>query len=352
MTSTPKISCIVTAYNEGSLAEVAIRSLLAQSFQDFELLLVDDGACAATRSVLQSFDDPRIVHLRQWNDGLSSARNRALQHARGTYLCFLDADDSRPAWAFERLFGLAERSDADCVFAPGLLVEKRGVPEPFYDTEILAEARSALEEGTVSDGQAAFLPTLSALALAEPQSANKFVRRSFVAARKIRFPAGHFFEDMIFHNAILQSAKSVAILDTPAFAYYQRYGRPQITGASNDLRFDAISVAANALALFATSPRFQFLDLRAATLAATFKLLQWCESCTSHVHRNNYRLALEAVVADMDPRYLSCLKTAEAHVMSRKIPWTGAALDYFQRFAEPAKPPIYAATGGSAAPVI
>ena len=91
----PKISCIVTVHNEGKLAAVSLRSLMALSFTDFEMLVVDDGASETTRAVVRSFDDPRIQHIQQANDGPSSARNRALSNARGEYVCFLDADDTR-----------------------------------------------------------------------------------------------------------------------------------------------------------------------------------------------------------------------------------------------------------------
>src|SRR5690606_26688665 len=97
--NTPFISCIVTTYNEGPLAAASIQSLLDQSFEDFELLIVDDGASDQTRAAIHAFDDPRIRYIRQANDGLSSARNRALHHVRGDYVCFLDADDIRPLWA-------------------------------------------------------------------------------------------------------------------------------------------------------------------------------------------------------------------------------------------------------------
>ncbi|WP_140984180.1 glycosyltransferase family 2 protein [Asticcacaulis tiandongensis] len=327
--SNPRISCIITAYNEGALASLSIRSILNQSFTDFELLIVDDGASEDTRATLQSFNDARIVHIRQANDGLSSARNRALGLARGDYICFLDADDSRPVWAFEEMIKTAERTQADCVFCPGLLSEVRHHITPFYDQTIFEQLSVIGPVDATTDAQT-FLKGVALAAAIEPQSANKFLKRSFVEKYRLRFPAGLFFEDIVFHNSIVINMDSFAITEAPCFTYFRRYGRPQITGGSSTTRFDSISSAANLLELFSHSRYFQETQIRAIVVASTFKLLEWCNKSVAHNYKWSFRQSLTAMIQGINPRYLSELKAPYASDVYAIAPWVEPSLKYAQ----------------------
>lgn len=91
----PAVSIVMPAYNVEPFIGEAIESVLAQTFTDYELLIVDDGATDGTRRVAeQAADrDPRIQLIVQENRGLAAARNTALRHARGGYIALLDSDD-------------------------------------------------------------------------------------------------------------------------------------------------------------------------------------------------------------------------------------------------------------------
>lgn len=94
MTRPPKVSVILPAYNAASTVGAAIKSVLRQSFDDFELLAVNDGSTDGTVDVLREFDDPRVRVLdRSENRGLISTLNEALSHARGEFVARQDADD-------------------------------------------------------------------------------------------------------------------------------------------------------------------------------------------------------------------------------------------------------------------
>ncbi len=95
MNISPKVSVVVPAYNVGSYIEEALVSLERQSFQDFEVLVVDDGSTDDTAQRIQPFcqRDSRFVLLQKPNGGLSSARNYGIRHARGEYIALLDGDD-------------------------------------------------------------------------------------------------------------------------------------------------------------------------------------------------------------------------------------------------------------------
>src|SRR4051812_1023393 len=91
----PTVSVIVPAYNVASYVGATIESALTQTYQDFELIVVDDGSTDETGAIVDAAvaRDARIRVVRQPNGGLSSARNAALRNARGRYIALLDGDD-------------------------------------------------------------------------------------------------------------------------------------------------------------------------------------------------------------------------------------------------------------------
>ena len=89
----PTVSVIVPCYNHAHYLPFAMRSILAQTFTDWEAIIVDDGSTDNTREVAAQFADPRVRYIHQGNRGLSGARNTGIREAMGEYLCFLDADD-------------------------------------------------------------------------------------------------------------------------------------------------------------------------------------------------------------------------------------------------------------------
>ena len=98
--SKPKVSVIIPTYNYGHFLGEAIRSVLGQTLQDWELIVVDDGSTDNTREVVAAFADPRIHYIHQQNRGNPAARNAALRVVSGEYVAFLDADD---VWFPEKL---------------------------------------------------------------------------------------------------------------------------------------------------------------------------------------------------------------------------------------------------------
>jgi len=88
----PQVSIIIPTYNRQQFLNEALDSVLSQSFQDFELIVVDDGSTDETATMLDNYRS-RIIYLKQENSGPSAARNAGIKRAGGTYLAFLDADD-------------------------------------------------------------------------------------------------------------------------------------------------------------------------------------------------------------------------------------------------------------------
>jgi glycosyltransferase involved in cell wall biosynthesis len=88
----PAVSVIIPTYNRAWIVQEAIRSVLAQTFSDYELIVVDDGSTDSTQSILTKFQD-EITVIRQENTGVSAARNHGVNAARGELIAFLDSDD-------------------------------------------------------------------------------------------------------------------------------------------------------------------------------------------------------------------------------------------------------------------
>lgn len=92
-------SVVLNTFNRATLLPRAIRGVLAQTVEDFEVIVIDDGSTDATAAVVASFTDARIRYIHQANAGLCTARNAGASQSRGSWLVFLDDDDEPlPAW--------------------------------------------------------------------------------------------------------------------------------------------------------------------------------------------------------------------------------------------------------------
>jgi glycosyltransferase involved in cell wall biosynthesis len=324
----PKLTCITTTYNDGATAFTAIQSVLSQSFPDFQYIIVDDGSTDDTLSRLQAITDPRVLILSQANDGLSSARNRALRHAKGDYVCFLDSDDVRPSWSFATLAAIIDHSTPDVILCRGVLSEVRGDLTAFYDEGVFAQLENTCPDGRVARGDPDFARLRPLMQRIEPQSANKAIRTQFLRDVGLQFPNGHFFEDIFFHTGLVATAQSVAFAYAPCFTYFRRYMRPQITATSGDRRFDSIAVSKLTLEYFARTLEFHDPAIRTAVLVSCLRVVAWCESTISHPLRPAFRQTVRAVLAGLDPLYLN---------VPPDLPPVVGALDQIQHYLAEAR---------------
>ncbi len=111
MPKNPKVSVIVTCYNLGKYLEEAINSVLNQTFQDIEIIIVNDGSTdKLTNELLADYKKPKTRVISTKNRGLAAARNRGVRDSAGEYVCCLDADDAYEPLCFEKC---CEMLDAD-----------------------------------------------------------------------------------------------------------------------------------------------------------------------------------------------------------------------------------------------
>jgi len=98
-----KFSIIIPTYNRAAFLPKAIKSVLAQTYNDWELIIVDDGSTDNTNEVISQYSDCRIMYIYQQNAERSAARNNGINHAKGEYICFLDSDNYMNADRLQKL---------------------------------------------------------------------------------------------------------------------------------------------------------------------------------------------------------------------------------------------------------
>jgi len=123
---TPSVSVVIATYNRARLLKETIDSVLTQTFQDFELIVVDDGSTDDTEKVLKSYGD-HLRHFRQENRGPSAARNLGVHHATASWISIQDSDDFCAPNHLKTLYGFVEKNpDCGMVFANGSYLDYPG----------------------------------------------------------------------------------------------------------------------------------------------------------------------------------------------------------------------------------
>lgn len=134
----PRVTVLMSVYNGRAYLAEAVRSILDQTFDDFEFLIIDDGSTEPVEEIVSTFSDPRIRFVSQENIGLTRALNRGLALARGEYVARMDADDfSVPTRLESQVKEMATNENMDLVGCFFDVVDNRGAlierKEPFVD---------------------------------------------------------------------------------------------------------------------------------------------------------------------------------------------------------------------------
>lgn len=124
----PLVSIVTPTYNRADFIEQAVNSVLAQTYANFELLIVDDGSTDNTRDLLEPvLADSRVRYFHQENQGQSVARNLALSEAKGDFVCFLDSDNYWPAEKLEKQVELFRgQPDYDVIYGDIIVIDETG----------------------------------------------------------------------------------------------------------------------------------------------------------------------------------------------------------------------------------
>lgn len=209
----PKASIIVPVYNVERYLEKCVNSILAQTEQDFQLLLIDDGSTDSSGSLCDSLSgaDSRIQVVHQKNQGLGGARNTGIELALGDWLLFVDSDDWIDESTLETSLAAAAREGADmAVF--GL----RSVNEAGEELGLLIE--------NFPKDKGLCIREHRELLLMAPCACAKLYRAELFRRTGVRFPPRVWYEDMRTTPKLMIAAEKIVFLDFAGYNYLQRQG--------------------------------------------------------------------------------------------------------------------------------
>lgn len=201
----PTISIIVPVYKTEAYLEKCVDSILAQTFRDFELLLIDDGSpdnCPALCEEAAA-RDPRIRVIHQKNAGLSAARNTGVEAARGEWIGFVDSDDSIAPEMYETLLTYARRDGAQIAVCDYLLVTEAGEPLPSsyrLEEDKVFDRVGALEQMNRGHFKVAW---------------NRLYRRELLET--VRFPVGKIHEDEYTAHQFYWQCERITVAAKPLY---------------------------------------------------------------------------------------------------------------------------------------
>ena len=224
----PAVSVVIPLYNAEKYIADCLESLLAQTFQNFEVIVVDDCSADSSPAIVENYREKfdgrlSLSHMRQNSGSGGLPRNKGMILSHGEYIQFLDADDMLTNTALEEMYTLAKDFDADVTYC-----------ERQYETDAKGEN---IHIGTRQSGDFADKPTLETENLAEridgllkkrfaADTCFKFVRRNFMLENEIFFPHTCPGEDNIWTQSLIFCAKR--FLRVPNAIYVRRHSEGSV----------------------------------------------------------------------------------------------------------------------------
>ena len=204
-----QVSIIVPVYQVEKYLRQCIDSILAQTFTDFELILVDDGSKDQSGQICEEYSerDSRICVIHTENRGAAAARNAGLARASGAYIAFVDSDDYLSENMLQRMCEVIQNSKCDLVICNFLHVfpdEKDNFSRPLQDMEI--SGREVLAHRKTQKNYGVWTVVW-----------NKLYKRKLF--ENLRFPEGKYFEDEFFSDQLYLSCGSVHVVSDVLYFY-------------------------------------------------------------------------------------------------------------------------------------
>ena len=226
----PKVSVIVPVYNVEKYVEKCLKSLVNQTMQEIEIIVVDDGSKDGSKSIVDNYIKKypdKIKYLYKENGGLSSARNFGIPYANGEYIAFLDSDDYVEPTMYEEMYNLAKKEDADMV-----------------ECDFIWEYpnKQKYDYGVVYNGKK------EAIEKARVVAWNKLIKREIIESEKIEFPFGLRYEDVEFFYKLVPSLNKIAFLKKYFIHYVQREN--SIANTQNTKTKDIFKVLNNVIEFY------------------------------------------------------------------------------------------------------
>lgn len=234
------VSVIVPIYNTEAYLEACLDSLIGQTLQDIEIILVNDGSTDQSGEIAEAYSrkDSRIKLICQTNQGLGNARNAGLDLAKGKYIAFVDSDDWVIAKAYERLVSVAEQYKADMVMGNLLYCFENGKRMDRFRRKDKTVFENALS------GRDCFV-RLSEQSAFNPMVVTYLYRRDLIETNLLRFEPV-FHEDALWTPVAMCLATCVKVIDFNFYAYRQRPGSIMYSDIGSQ-RYQALSYVADRL---------------------------------------------------------------------------------------------------------
>lgn len=232
MTDIPGISVIIPVYNSEKWLKECLDSVLGQTFENFEVIAVNDGSTDSSRKILEEYSakDDRVRIVDRKNGGLSAARNTGIDASQGKYLFFLDSDDIISVEALRYLYEALEVERADV--SAGIIT---------YDRKSLHDIRK--EVRCISVAGAAFCADILYQTGEYILSAccRLYKRNLFEGER--RFAEGQYYEDLELIPRIVAGTGKIALV--PLCLYFYRQHPASFVHTFNPSRFDSLKSVAS-----------------------------------------------------------------------------------------------------------
>ena len=206
-----KVSAVVAAYNIENYIERCIMSIVNQTLQDIEIIVVNDGSTDKTQSIIEDIakKDSRIVVINQENQGSIEARKSGLKKSTGEYLLFIDGDDWLELDALKSLYETAKTNKSDIILYNGYIsYDKSKIKKETFKKDVI-NSKDFLKD--------LFLNKIS------PSICFKFIKRSFINKNNIQLPSNiSYAEDLATTSILFMHKPKINILDKYLYNYYQR----------------------------------------------------------------------------------------------------------------------------------
>lgn len=207
------VSIVVPIYNVEKYLEKCVQSIQAQTYENLEIILVNDGSPDMCGSMCDAYarQDDRIKVLHKKNGGLSDARNEGAKLATGKYLLFVDSDDFIELDLIQKTVESAEKYQSDIVLFDHKRLEADGTIEISSMTGISENRSFSLE-----DYPQIMIESISAW--------NKLFLRKFYIESNVQFPVGYYYEDLGSSPRYLLAANRISYVKEPFYNYVIREG--------------------------------------------------------------------------------------------------------------------------------
>lgn len=236
-----KISIILPVYNGEKYIKKAIESVLMQSLDDFELIIINDGSTDNTAEIINSFDDKRIILLNQPNQGPGQARNNGLKIACGEYVMFLDSDDWFCKDALDIAYSHSKSNSTDITIFQII---------KYYDGKFSQNDWFNLNSFDESFENRVFNPheCKDFLFDISVSACQKIFNREFLSKINANFPKGIYFEDMPFFFYTFLKAERISIIRK--HLYVRRKHSGSITQSVDSKFLDTVEAGQILMSIF------------------------------------------------------------------------------------------------------